>query len=119
MRNVCIAFGSENICKSQENNIASDDFLVEVRTVACVTVPLQESCVVLRLCDGSNGGWSPASVAGGDRRVHARMSGDRSGRSFTAQDVMGVLQYLFAVRGTPEHIRSDNGSEFISKVIRR
>ena len=23
------------------------------------------------------------------------------GRSFTAQDVMGVLQYLFAVRGTP------------------
>jgi hypothetical protein len=30
------------------------------------------------------------------------------GRSFTAQDVMGVLQYLFAVRGTPEHLRSDN-----------
>ena len=30
------------------------------------------------------------------------------GRSFTAQDVMGVLQYLFAVRGIPEHIRSDN-----------
>ena len=30
------------------------------------------------------------------------------GRSFTAQDVMGVLQYLFAVRGTPEHIRSDD-----------
>ena len=30
-------------------------------------------------------------------------------RSFTAQDVLGVLQYLFAVRGTPHHIRSDNG----------
>jgi transposase InsO family protein len=30
------------------------------------------------------------------------------GRSFTAQDVMGVLQYLFAFRGTPEHICSDN-----------
>jgi transposase InsO family protein len=40
------------------------------------------------------------------------------GRSFTAQDVMGVLQYLFAVRGTPEHIRSDNGPEFVSKLIR-
>ena len=39
MRNVCIAFGSENICKSHENNIASNDFLMEVRTVACVTVP--------------------------------------------------------------------------------
>ena len=39
MRNVCIAFGSENICKSHENNIASDDSLAEVRMVACVTVP--------------------------------------------------------------------------------
>ncbi|MAI69457.1 MAG: hypothetical protein CMM01_00875 [Rhodopirellula sp.] len=46
------------------------------------------------------------------------------GRSFTAQDVMGVLQYLFAVRGNPEHIRSDNlgndtGPEFVSRVICR
>ena len=46
------------------------------------------------------------------------------GRSFSAQDVVGVLQYLFAVRGTPEHIRSDNlgndsGPEFVSKVICR
>ena len=29
-------------------------------------------------------------------------------RSFTAQDVIGVLQYLFAVRGTKQHSRSDN-----------
>ena len=51
------------------------------------------------------------------------------GRSFTAQDVMGVLQYLFAVRGTPDHLRSDNlgndnlrndtGPEFVSKIICR
>ena len=40
-------------------------------------------------------------------------------RSFTAQDVMGVLQYLFAVRGTPQHIRSDNGPEFVAKTVRR
>ncbi len=40
-------------------------------------------------------------------------------RSFTAQDVIGVLQYLFAVRGTPQHIRSDNGPEFVAKTIRR
>jgi putative transposase len=37
--------------------------------------------------------------------------------SFTAQDVVGVLQYLFAVRGTPEHIRSDNGPEFVAKRV--
>ena len=42
---------------------------------------------------------------------------------------MGVLQYLFAVRGTPDHLRSDNlgndnlrndtGPEFVSKIICR
>jgi transposase InsO family protein len=40
-------------------------------------------------------------------------------RSFTSDDVIGVLQYLFAVRGTPQHIRSDNGPEFVAKNIRR
>ena len=40
-------------------------------------------------------------------------------RSFTAQDVIGVLQYLFALRGTPQHIRSDNGPEFVAKTVRR
>ena len=42
-----------------------------------------------------------------------------SARSFTSQDVLGVLQYLFAVRGRPEHIRSDNGPEFVAKAVRR
>ena len=41
------------------------------------------------------------------------------GRSFTAHDVIGVLQYLFAVRGTPQHIRSDNGPEFVAKAVCR
>ena len=39
--------------------------------------------------------------------------------SFTAQDVIGALQYLFVVRGTPRHIRSDNGPEFVAKTVRR
>jgi len=41
------------------------------------------------------------------------------GRTFTARDVMLTLQYLFAVRGAPEHVRSDNGPEFVAKKIRR
>jgi putative transposase len=41
------------------------------------------------------------------------------GRSFTAKNVIGVLQYLFAVRATPRHIRSDNGPEFVAKAVRR
>lgn len=32
---------------------------------------------------------------------------------------MGVLQYLFAVRGMPEYLRSENGTEFLSKIICR
>ena len=40
-------------------------------------------------------------------------------RRFTAQDVMLTLQYLFAVRTIPKHIRSDNGPEFIAKEIQR
>ena len=40
-------------------------------------------------------------------------------RTFTAQDVVGVLQYVFAVRGMPEHIRSDNGPEFVAKDVRK
>lgn len=40
-------------------------------------------------------------------------------RSFTARDVILTLQYLFAVRGAPEHIRSDNGPEFVAHEIQR
>ena len=39
-------------------------------------------------------------------------------RSFTAQDVTSVLQYVFAVRDMPQHIRSDNGPEFVVKTVR-
>jgi putative transposase len=38
-------------------------------------------------------------------------------RSFTSEDVIDVLKELFLVRGVPEHIRSDNGPEFIAERI--
>jgi len=41
------------------------------------------------------------------------------GRTFTSRDVKLTLQYLFALRGAPEHIRSDNGPEFIAAEIQR
>ena len=40
-------------------------------------------------------------------------------RSFKGRDVIGLLQYLFAVRGAPEHLRSDNGPEFIAHEVQR
>jgi transposase InsO family protein len=39
-------------------------------------------------------------------------------RSITAAAVVGVLRGLFAVRGVPGHIRSDNGPEFIARKVR-
>ena len=30
-----------------------------------------------------------------------------------------VLQYLFAVRGKPQYLRSDNGPEFVARSVRR
>jgi transposase InsO family protein len=40
-------------------------------------------------------------------------------RSITSKDVIGVLEYLFTVRGVPGFIRSDNGPEFIAEAIKR
>ena len=40
-------------------------------------------------------------------------------RGMTAAEVAGVLLDLFASRAVPEHIRSDNGGEFIAQTIRR
>jgi putative transposase len=39
--------------------------------------------------------------------------------SFTARQVVDVLGYLFAVRGVPEHLRSDNGPEFVARAVTR
>jgi len=41
------------------------------------------------------------------------------GYSITSKDVISVLEYLFAVRGTPRFIRSDNGPEFIADAVKR
>lgn len=38
--------------------------------------------------------------------------------SITGEDVVDTLAYLFQVHGEPEFIRSDNGPEFISEVVR-
>jgi transposase InsO family protein len=40
-------------------------------------------------------------------------------RRMTSDDVLDVLRDLFVARGVPQHIRSDNGPEFIALAIRR
>lgn len=39
-------------------------------------------------------------------------------RSITSRDVIETLRYLFEVRGAPQHIRSDNGPEFVAQALR-
>jgi transposase InsO family protein len=41
------------------------------------------------------------------------------GRHLKAEDVISELFNLFILRAIPEHIRSDNGSEFTAKAIRK
>ena len=42
----------------------------------------------------------------------------RVGRRLTSQHVLDELYWLFVTRGVPEHIRSDNGTEFVAKAVR-
>lgn len=41
----------------------------------------------------------------------------RVSRKLKATDVIDVLSDLFILRGVPEHIRSDNGAEFVAKAV--
>jgi putative transposase len=40
-------------------------------------------------------------------------------RRLNSKDVLMVLSKLFIQRGIPDHVRSDNGSEFVAKIIRK
>ena len=39
-------------------------------------------------------------------------------RGLAAEDVVSTLEYLFGLHGEPEHIRSDNGPEFVAEAVR-
>jgi putative transposase len=43
----------------------------------------------------------------------------RVARRFTSNDVLYTLSDLFLEYGVPEHISSDNGSEFVTKAVRK
>jgi putative transposase len=63
--------------------------------------------------------WKEVPHAQPHRRVHPRVPGD-PGRPEAPKstDVIDVLSDLFILRGVPDHIRSDNGPEFVAKAVR-
>lgn len=40
-------------------------------------------------------------------------------RQIKAPEVLATLEYLFAVRGAPQYLRSDNGPEFVAEAIQQ
>ena len=40
-------------------------------------------------------------------------------RKLTAEDLIEVMERLVAERGAPAHMRSDNGSEFIARILQK
>ena len=50
-------------------------------------------------------------------RVHRECLALKVARSITSEDVIDTLAELFAMRGVPEAIRSDNGPEFVAAAI--
>ncbi len=40
-------------------------------------------------------------------------------KSMSAREVIDTLEWLFLMHGAPEHIRSDNGPEFVAEAVKR
>jgi putative transposase len=40
-------------------------------------------------------------------------------RKLTAEDLIEVMERLVAEQGAPAHMRSDNGSEFIARILQK
>ena len=47
------------------------------------------------------------------------MPGDQTGKTDRSDDVIHTLAELFVLNGVPVHIRSDNGPEFTTRVVRQ
>ncbi len=43
----------------------------------------------------------------------------RVDRKLNSTDVIDVLSDLFILRGVPEHVRSDNGPEFVATAVQK
>jgi putative transposase len=67
-----------------------------------------------RSCDGSSLKW--LSILDEHTRECLAL---KVGRGIRGEDVIDTLAELFAMRGVPQAIRSDNGPEFVSKEIQR
>jgi putative transposase len=77
-----------------------------------------ESCLELRLCRCHDARWKDASHSDADRRVHPEASlALRVARRLNSLEVIDTLADVMLGRGIPEHLRSDNGPEFMAHEL--
>jgi len=76
-----------------------------------------ETCVELPLPHRANGGRRQLRILVVIDEFTRECLAIEVSRSFTARGVIMTLHYLFALRREPEHLRSDNGPEFVAKEI--
>ena len=84
-----------------------------------VSAGLQGPRLVLRLRRGPDEKRPALENVDSDRRAHERVLGHQGGEiDHRSQDVHECLAELFVCRGTPDHIRPDNGPEFTARAVR-
>ena len=87
--------------------------------VRAVAGGAREPCVELRFCKSDDARWASAADSGGDRRVYVECLALRVERRLGSLQVIEVLADVMLEWGIPEHMRSDNGPEFIAKELRK
>ena len=85
------------------------NYMTPAQFSALQTIFEADAAVVFRPGTGPHYNVQLMDLAG---EYHINLTG-----AVSAQDVIGVLRYLFAVRGTPVHLRSDNGPEFVGRAL--
>jgi putative transposase len=87
---------------------------VECQWVRTASGTASEPRVEPRLPLGANGGRQAVADPRCDRRVHEGVLGDRGRPVIHVPERDHDVKELFALRGAPEHLRSDNGPEFVA-----
>ena len=113
-----IVYGSRNTCKFPDNSTKSDVCWATVATAACtIAQPTAITCEIYDfLTERTEEGRQFKLLVVLDEFTREALAIE-VGRLFMAQNVILTLQFLFAVRGAPQHIRSDNSPEFVAKNI--
>jgi hypothetical protein len=77
-----------------------------------------ESRVELRFRKRDDARWKNDPNVDDDRRIHAGCLAIRVARRLGSYEVTEALADVMLFQGTPEHIRSDNGPEFVAEDLR-